>query len=356
MVAQLNASVIKTQPLLVPRRIISYLLFEGRPLTTRGQWINPFLLRFFGLIKNVPSMKKVEKPIFIIGIGRSGSTILGMLFHMHPACGFLNEPKAMWNAIFPDEDLIGSYSRQSAYYRLEERNVTAEIKLRAQRIFGFYLFITGARRVVDKYPEMVFRVPFLKAIFPDARFVFLIRNGYDTIASIAAWSNKNKKFLRNEKHDWWGANDRKWHLLLDQIVPYDDMLSPYQQEISREKSQEARAAVEWITSMREGLKNLARFPDSIFPIHYEQLTQNPRRELLQLVKFCDLEENEVFFSYAEEVLRPATPKSTVPLPDYLREAFEDLMLELGYPKGKFVALAPPSVLSKKSIQRGQRNL
>jgi len=343
MVAQINASVIKHQPTLIPRRLISYFLFEGRPLTTRGQWINPFVLTCFALILKLVPMKKVEKPIFIIGTGRSGSTILGMIFHMHPACGFLNEPKAIWHAIYPNEDLIGTYSRGAAYYRLGEKDASSKVKERAHRLFSHYLFLTGARRVVDKYPEMVFRIPFLKAIFPDANFIFLIRNGYDTIASIASWSKKNKKYFRDEQHDWWGADKRKWQLLLDQIVTSDDRLSLYHDRISRLERQEDMAAVEWITAMREGLKNLAHSSGSIYPLYYERLTKNPRKELLGLIEFCELEENEKFFSYAEEVLMPAVPKSIVTLPDFLKEAFEETMKELGYSTGRYISLVTSMV-------------
>ncbi len=341
MVAQINSKVIKTQPLLIHRRLTSYFLFEGRPLTTRGQWINPLLFRMFKLALKLPSPKEVVKPIIIIGTGRSGSTILGMLFHMHPTCGFLNEPKAMWHVIYPYEDIIGSYSRGPAYYRLGEKDATPVVKKRAHRLYSHYLFLTGAKRVVDKYPEMVFRIPFLRAIFSDARFILLIRNGYDTIASIASWSLRNKKKVGKELHDWWGVDNRKWHMLLEQIVPFDDRLSPYQDRISKFNSQEEMAAVEWIISIREGLRNLACLPDSIYPLYYESLTRNPREELLKLIEFCGLEENEVFLSYAEEVLIPAKPKSIVPLPDFLRDAVEETNQELGYTTGNFVLSAKP---------------
>ncbi len=59
----------------------------------------------------------VEKPIFIIGIGRSGSTILGTVLSMHREIGFLDEPKAIWYSIDPKDDVIGHFSNEPAQYQ-----------------------------------------------------------------------------------------------------------------------------------------------------------------------------------------------------------------------------------------------
>ena len=331
MVAQIDKDLLLTRPLLVPRRLISYFFFEGRPLTTRGQWFNPIIFRLFKYICQKPPIKSVERPIYIVGTGRSGSTILGVLFYVHPDCGFLNEPKAMWHAIYSHEDLIGSYSRNEAFYRLDEREASHSVQERALRLFGFYLFVTRAHRVVDKYPEMIFRIPFIRAIFPDARFIFLIRNGYDTLQSIASWSLKNRKRNGNEVHDWWGVNRRKWRLLVEQIAIEDVDLSLNIDEIMQFERQEDMAAVEWILSMREGLRNLARWPDVVYPLRYENLTQNPRQELEKLAEFCDLPGDDDFFHYAERVLISVRPRQPVPLSGCIQKAFLNTMRELQYP-------------------------
>src|SRR6185436_2775660 len=120
MIAQLNKEYIKTRPTKLFSRIVSYLFFEGRPLTTKGSWINPFLFFGYRIISFLPQIKKVESPIFIIGTGRSGSTLLGMLLSMHKRIGFLNEPKALWHFAYNKEDVIGSYSTDGANYKLDE--------------------------------------------------------------------------------------------------------------------------------------------------------------------------------------------------------------------------------------------
>ena len=266
MVAQIDSLYLKTHPSKVISRLISYVLFEGRPVTTKGQWINPLVLSLFSLEKRLPQLKKVSKPVFIIGTGRSGTTILGVVMSMHKDVGFLNEPKALWHKIYDREDLVGSYSRGVANYRLTESDVTQEVLKSAHRLFGAYLTAVASSRVVDKYPEQVFRIPFIRQIFPDAKFIFLVRNGWDTCHSIEKWSQRLGTQVRDETHDWWGVDDRKWHLLVDRLVSQDADLSPHISTIKGFKAHSDRSAVEWILTMKEGLHWLEKLPNSVYRV------------------------------------------------------------------------------------------
>jgi hypothetical protein len=312
---------------------MSYALFEGRPLTTRGQWINSLVFTHFAIEKRLPAMKKVEKPVFILGTGRSGTTILGIVLSMHREVGFLNEPKALWHSICQDEDLIGSYSRGAATYRLERNDATEEMRQAAKRLYGAYLRATFSGRVVDKYPELIFRVPFVKEIFPDAKFLFLVRNGWDTCHSIEGWSNRLGQEVSEEIHDWWGVDNRKWHLLVEQLVPEHADLAPYADEMKNWTSQTDMAAVEWIVTMREGLKLLERHPDDIVRVNYESMCVSPREELAKIVSATGLaQKDEKFYQYAEETLQVVNPKAPFALHQGIQDAFHETMEQLGYAK------------------------
>ncbi len=330
MIAQIDRDMIKMRPLSVWRRLTSYVLFEGRPLTTRGRWINPLLFAQFRLAGKLPQFKRIRRPVFILGTGRSGTTILGKLFHMHAECGFLNEPKALWHAVYPEEDVIGSYSRERASYRLDETAVTGNVRQKAQRLYGYYRLLTGAERVVDKYPEMIFRVPFLRAIFPDAKLVFLVRNGMDTLRSIAFWSERHGGRAGNESHDWWGADQRKWRLLVDQVVAGDDLLSPLLDRIRTVDRQTDMAAVEWIVTMREGMHWLNRLPEAVCRVRYEDLVADPDTTLTALLDFCELPMDATMLAYARTVLSPPSDGPDVALHPALAVPFYQTMERLGY--------------------------
>lgn len=330
MVAQIDFDYFKTRPLKGLQRLTSYALFEGRPLTTSGRWINPLVFTHLAVEKKLPRLKKVEKPIFIIGAGRSGTTLLGILLSMHRNVGYLNEPKALWHSIYSTEDVIGSYANGPAFYRLDETSVDDSTVENAHRLYGAYLRLIGAQRVVDKYPELVFRVSFVRSLFPDARFIFLSRNGWDTAASIEKWSQRKGSGFGKESLDWWGKDRRKWNLMLQQLVAEDPDLSPVFELVCSLTKHEHMALVEWIVSMREGLDVHRKYPDDVMWLRYEDLTINPIMRLDELLRFCDLPEDKVFMHYALGIIKPNQGHKRIDIPDFLQGAFSRISSDLGY--------------------------
>lgn len=333
MVAQIDALYAKSRPGKVPPRLISYALFEGRPLTTRGRWINPLVFAHLGLERRLPQTRKVEKPVFVVGTGRSGTTILGVVMSLHRDVGFLNEPKAMWHTIHRQEDVVGNYATGAARYRLGERDASDEVVDRAHRLFGAYLRAVGGARVLDKYPELVFRVPFVRAIFPDARFVFLVRNGSDAVHSIEGWSRRLGKRTGGDVQDWWGSNNRKWHLMVEQLVPEEGSLAGKAGEIASLTRHADMAAVEWIVTMQEGLRQVERHPDCFYLLRYEDLVRDPVHELSNLLDFCGLRQDGAVLDFAAKKLRGVPERPPPDVHPALRQPFQKTMRQLGYRHG-----------------------
>ncbi len=331
MIAQINPNYIKTRPMKALTRLISYVFFEGRPVTTKGRWINPLVFSILKVVsKNKHGYKSLEKPIFILGTGRSGTTILGIVLSMHRDVGYLNEPKAIWHLIYPREDIIGNYSRDDAKYRLTAEDATDEMRQCASQMFGAYLTTTRSKRLVDKYPELIFRVDFVRSLFPDARFIFLVRNGWDTCQSIAAWSKRLGVEINGEKHDWWGVNDRKWQLLVEQLVKTDPIFSEITDEIKGLEKHLDRATVEWIVTMQEGLRLLQASPDSTHLIRFEDLTAKPDETLAELCNFCELPADNTFHEYARQTLHPVPARKPFDLHPKIAPIFHDIMKKLRY--------------------------
>lgn len=331
MIAQLNRKYIKTRPTKAITRLVSYLFFEGRPLTTKGRWINPLLFLFYKIINYFPQVKKISSPVYIIGTGRSGSTLLGLLLSMHKDVGFLNEPKALWHFVFESEDIIGNYTQGLAFYKLNESQTNNKIVLRLKKLYAMYLSCVFSKRVVDKYPELIFRIEFVKKIFPDAKFLFLQRNGFDTCASTEQWVMKNRVEYKNEIADWWGLNNRKWKLMLEQIIPFSKLLMPFKNEILLLNNQAEMAAVEWIATMEEGIYYQKKYPESILGVKYEELLASPEIVLSKIFSFCHLQMDETCLQYAKQTVNTAVKKDKVPaMKPFLENSITLLMKELGY--------------------------
>lgn len=330
MIAQIDRDYLRHGLGRTARRIASYALYEGRPLTTKGRFINPMVFAWLKTLSSLPGEPRVERPIFITGLGRSGTTILGILLSLHGDVGYLNEPKALWHVIDPRQDVNGNYSSFGGCFRLGAGDVTPEIALRARRLYARYLAFIAARRVVDKYPELIFRVDYVRAIFPDARFVFITRNGADAVPSVVKWSERLG--VRSEKHidDWWGRDDIKWNYLRDQLILADEAYRAVWPIATADLDHTNRAALEWIVTMREGLDQERRHPDAVVRVAYEALLADPPGELERLQQACGLAPDPVVTAYAKRRLYDNPAKGWPELHPEVDALFRATMRTLGY--------------------------
>lgn len=302
-VAQLDSRFIRIAPGRAASRLVGYSLFEGRPLTTRGGWWNPVV---FGNLRLAAGRVggRVDRPVFIVGMGRSGTTLLGRVLAAHPSVGFLNEPKAMWHVIRDDEDIIGSYAPPHTgrlYLHAEDAN--EDVRRRGHALFAWYLRTSRSQRIVDKYPELVFRHTFVRAIFPDAHFLVAIRSPQSTLSSVAAWSESHT----SDEADWWGLRDQKWNILWKQGVAERASNSDLATlALADEGDHYVRAAVEWIVTMREAV-SLAADP-SAHVICYDELVRHPRESISEALRFCELPASSRTESYAEAIVSPQKDK------------------------------------------------
>lgn len=330
MIAQLDADYIKTRPTKALSRIVAHLLLQGRPLTTSMRWLNPMLMAQYSLVKRLPMPRKVISPVFVLGTGRSGTTVLGKALGMHRDLLFLNEPKALWHSACASDDVMGSYQLREARYTLGADDADEATRHAIRKLYSYALMVTGSRRVLDKYPEMIFRVPFIKAIFPDAKPLLLVRNGYDALRSISTWSDRAGKDSALGREDWWGLDRRKWRLLVRDVVAKDEALADRAGAIAGLTRDEDMAAVEWTVSMRTGLRWMRERPGLLYEIRYETLCKEPEKVLRRVCDFCDLPDDPVFLGYARRTLSPIPERPTTELDPVIRDVFMDTMARLGY--------------------------
>lgn len=330
MVAQVDRTYLNYGLRRTSRRVLSYALFEGRPLTTTAQWFNPVVFMCLKTLAGFPGQPRVERPIFITGLGRSGTTILGVLLSLHQKVGYLNEPKAIWHLIDPRQDLNANYSSQGGMYRLSAEDVTPHTRSKAHRMFARYLTLTGSNRLVDKYPELIFRVGYVRAIFPDAKFIFITRNGADAIPSVVKWSERLGVKSGKHNDDWWGRNDIKWHYLREQLILKNALYEKVWPIATVNLDHANRAALEWVVTMREGLEQERRYPDAVIRIAYESLLADPVQELIRLQQQCDLEPDPMVADYAKKRLYDNPAKGWPSLHPPIEDVFIETMILLGY--------------------------
>ncbi len=112
--------------------------------------------------------------LFIVGSPRSGTTILGDLLKTHPDLAHFHEPYFIWDHHLGhmDDD------------RRTQKDVTPEIENFVRREFEIFLDKSGRKILVEKSPRNSLKIPYINKIFPEAKWVHLLRDGRDVTLSI----------------------------------------------------------------------------------------------------------------------------------------------------------------------------
>lgn len=327
MPAQIDRALVAARPTKALERLLAWALFEGRPLTTRGRWINPLVFALARLCLRIPPGARAERPLFVLGTGRSGTTWVARVLGLHPALAFLNEPKALWHVVRADQDVIGSYARAPGRLVLDAADATPVVARRARALHGAFARLTGRERVLDKYPEMLFRVPFLRALFPRATFLIVLRDGWATARSIERWSASHATRAGAERHDWWGRDDRKWRTLVGELVPREPDLAPHQEALLALRSERERAALEWVLCVRAAAR-LAPEP-GVHVVWLEQLAHAPEDGFRTLLAQAELAPDARLLAYARRSAQPATAGEPFEMFAPLAAAFRAAQAEIG---------------------------
>jgi hypothetical protein len=200
-------------------------------------------------------------PIFILGCPRSGtlltSRILGrpenhflITEHKNKAVcaedrSGINDSKLLWN--------IFEYKSWNAHRNRPSNEEPIYDKRNLARLKSIYENLAGSRRLVVKNPSNLARIPLIREMFPDANFVFCIRNLWQTAASISSKATQgevdhdsfhlrtealaalSKDFLLRAIHSWSEAvemycryKDERWT-----TARYEDVVQTPTTEINR---------------------------------------------------------------------------------------------------------------------------
>lgn len=262
MIAQLSKDYIKIGGFKkVLQRILSYFI-EGRPLTTKGRFINVLmapLISFLIFLK----VKKPVKTYFIVGQGRSGSTYLGLLLSLNMDYFFLNEPKLPWSLVNATDDLVGSYTKKGSY---SFDKIDNQVQKRISSFYSCMSFLTGSKVILDKYPEMIFRRSWILKNLPASKFLILYRDYNSIVASIPSWNDKHS----SSSSSWWGKNNRKWNLIKNELIPKSKIIKGHYFQIENLNDYE-KSLVEWLLTVEQNIELIKSSQDNFYIFNYEEL-------------------------------------------------------------------------------------
>lgn len=147
---------------------------------------------------------QLQNPVFLVGCGRSGTTMLKELLatHTEVAC-FPGEANTLWHPrLYPwhdsDIDVSPIWLDPNTFTEtsLDARPPDWDSYIRA--VFGAFQTIAGRRIFLNKTVMANFMIPKIQRLFPEARFIHLYRHG---LAVALSYPRKEReKFRSHEKY------------------------------------------------------------------------------------------------------------------------------------------------------------
>ena len=216
-------------------------------------------------------------PIFIIGTERSGTNLLRLILNAHHDIAVPHPPHIV-KLFTPIVPLYGRLSSDRNFRRLisdvcrmvELHTYPWEIKPDQERVFreaaareliciyfaiyDQYLEHTGKKRWCCKSTFMIDHVADILRFHPDARFIFMVRDGRDVAVSA-------KSSIFNHYHVFYSA--KRWQ-------------------------REQRLGLEWLNKLPQ---------DQILLLRYEELTAAPVTTVKNLCAFLDLPYSDNMLEY-----------------------------------------------------------
>lgn len=277
---------------------------------------------------------RLHRPIFVVGCSRSGTTVVYRTLSLAPGLASLyKETHDFWNALHPLE------GRNWDSHALDREDASEQDRHAVERFFYRQL---GARRFVDKANQNCFRIPYLHALFPDAWFVYVKRDGRDNINSLihgwkrpeeyATWSTGLPAAVKIED----GLYKRWCFFLFPGWRAYVD--APIETVCARQ----------WIEANKAVLTAKGQVPrDQWIEIRYEDVLNAPVRVFRDVYERLDLPFSGEVRRHCENVVsRPYNAFSRPRLQKWKEEnrdkierilpEIESMMIEMGYEteKGK----------------------
>jgi hypothetical protein len=236
---------------------------------------------------------ELKPPIILFGNTRSGTTIVQKVVATHPDVVQWYEPRTLW--------LIADPRRP--HDEFDASDATDEVKQYVREQFLKFQKRHSNRTVMEKTPANILKIAFVREIFPEATFLFIVRNPFSFISSVE-W-----KWQRPVSHKGIGRRLKTTpvtqlhhyagRLIMQQFDKrirrrkYLAMWGPRYEGLDQDlKTQDLLTVIarQWAVCSRRAEKNLAQFEEGrVLRLRYEDFVEDPISDLERICAHCGLE-------------------------------------------------------------------
>jgi hypothetical protein len=235
----------------------------------------------------------LKPPIFLLGNVRSGTSMMHDLFDMHPEVKSWYEPRTIWTYADPAR----------RHDRFDENDATPRVIRYIRGRFLKYQRQHGDARIMEKTPSNLLRIPYVNAIFPEARYLYLVREPLANISSSELmWTqpiHRHKVWRRLKETPktqlyYYAAryvvDHARVRLLRKRYLSVWGVRYPgVYRDIKRMRVEEVIAR-QWVACSRQARADLASLdPGVVLHMRYEDFVAAPVEQFERILRHFDLD-------------------------------------------------------------------
>jgi len=241
----------------------------------------------------------VRKPVFIIGCGRAGTTLLFQILQQHPklapTTGYPDgEDHEGWvrhgQCIISGLGNVSQDPGVTGYHyclHMTEEDADPDIVANMHKYYFSEVFRgDSAKRVLNKCPHLSNKLRYVRAIFPDAVFIHVVRDCLPTVFSWIKMMQTQKDLVLH-----WPSTEFPCFWVMPAEGGGDSRARMFRHEGSLYPGGGVDRLVDyWIETNRNIPRQLADTPSQLLTIRYEDFISDPLSELNRAAEFCELDE------------------------------------------------------------------